>query len=250
MSTKEEVSKSKFYYGLIVAMSSIALIAVIHFLEYNGLFYSSHFGLRPKNPAGIIGILTMPFLHSSWEHLANNSVSLFVLTISIFYFYRELAWKTILFIVFAGGLWLWLAGIEGTNHIGASGLVYGLAGFLFVSGLIRKNKNLMGISLLVIFLYGSFFWGALPFEQNIAQNISWDGHLYGALAGIAIAIYYRKDGPQRTIYQYEIDEMLEEEERKRMEELQKILEDKNANVRIIYHYKKQSESDNEDEDKS
>jgi len=238
-----ENTKTSWKYPLLIASVLVLIINSIHFIQEMGWLYLNHHGMRPKNVEGLIGIITMPFLHSNWGHVGSNSTALFALSFSIFYFYKKLAWKSILFIVLVGGFWLWIAGDLGSNHVGASGLVYGLAAFLFTSGMIRKNKNLMGISLLVAFLYGSFFWGVLPHDVNVQKNISWEGHLFGALAGTAIAIYYRKDGPQRKIYQYEIDEMLEEQEQKRMEELQKVLEEQNANVRIVYHFKKQDSSD-------
>ena len=235
--------KKNIKYAFQIATVFVVIINAIYALEFFDIISFKQFALAPKDLGGLTGIIGLPFLHGSWEHVLNNSFSLFVLTVCLFYFYRELAWSTLIFVVFAGGLWLWIAGVDGSRHVGASGLVYGLAAFLFVSGMIRKNAKLMTISLLVTFMYGSFFWGLLPFEANIANNISWDGHFYGAVAGLVMAIYYRKDGPQRKVYQYEIDEVLEVEEQKRMVELQKILEEQNSNVRIVYHFKKEDKTE-------
>jgi len=233
--------KKKWQKPLLVGFSMIFLIVLVHFGQEMEWYFVKQYGMRPKKIEGLLGILSMHFLHSDWAHVWGNSSALIVLIFCLFYFYHEIAWKTFISIAIIGSFWLWIAGQYGSNHIGASGLVYGLAAFLFVSGIIRKNQNLLGIALLVTFLYGSFFWGVLPIEINIAKNISWEGHLFGAFAGVAMAFYFRKDGPQRKIYQYEIDEMLEEQELKRIEELQKILDEQKSNVKIIYHYKKEAD---------
>ncbi len=99
------------------------------------------------------------------------------------------------------GFWVWLAARD-SSHIGASGLIYGFVCFLFFSGLLRKDTRLMAVSFLVTFLYGSMVWGILPVDQSI----SWESHLFGSIAGIFCAIYYRAEGPQRTKAQWEIDE--------------------------------------------
>jgi membrane associated rhomboid family serine protease len=91
------------------------------------------------------------------------------------------------------GFWVWLIA-RPEPHIGASGLIYGFVCFLFFSGLFRKNRNLLAISMLVTFLYGSLAWGILP----INPTISWESHLMGSLSGIFAAIYFRKEGPQST----------------------------------------------------
>ena len=87
-------------------------------------------------------------------------------------------------------------------HIGASGIIYSLASFLFFSGIIRKNPPLTAISLVVLFLYGSMIWGLFP----INKFSSWEGHLSGFITGLVISILFRKDGPKRKKYQWEIDE--------------------------------------------
>jgi membrane associated rhomboid family serine protease len=112
---------------------------------------------------------------------------------------------------FIANIWIWF-GARQAYHIGASGLVYSFASFLFVSGVIRKNIKLMAISLLVVFLYGSMVWGLLPLQPHI----SWESHLMGAIAGMILAIYYRESGPRRKIYSWEFEdeeEDLDEEDK-------------------------------------
>jgi membrane associated rhomboid family serine protease len=105
------------------------------------------------------------------------------------------------------GLWLWAIG-RPSFHIGASGLLYALASFLFFSGFIRKHTKLMSISMFVVFLYGGMVWGIFPMKKHI----SWEGHLAGALAGLILAYWFKDNGPPKQVYQYEIDELLEEKE--------------------------------------
>lgn len=165
-------------------------------------------GIVPRHVEGIHGILTFPFVHADWQHLFNNGTALLVLLTLLFQAYPQIAWKSLLWIYVIGGSWLWAMGRE-MRHIGASGVVYGLFGFLFLSGLLRRDGRLMAVSLMVIFLYGSMVWGIFPTKANI----SWDGHFTGLLAGFAVALYLREQGPQRKMYSWELEgEEAEEDE--------------------------------------
>ena len=148
------------------------------------------YGVHPGDWSRSLGILTYPFLHSDLEHLWNNTATFFTLNTLLFYFYRSIALQIwgILYVV--SGLGLFFIG-EGGNHIGASGIIYGLAAFLFVSGVIRNAQNLMRAALLVAFLYGGMVWWMLPIEEHI----SWEGHLSGAVTGALLALAYRFTGP-------------------------------------------------------
>ncbi len=162
----------------------------------------SSYGLTTGELSGLKGIITMPFLHGDFKHLAGNSVPMLILGSLLYYFYNKVATTVLLWIWFAGSAWLWLVGFNGSTHIGASGIVYGLAAFLFFMGVIRREYRSMVIALLVIFLYGGIFWGIFP----IYKGVSWEGHLYGALAGLVAAIYFRKEGPPPIVYEWENEE--------------------------------------------
>lgn len=99
---------------------------------------------------------------------------------------------------FLTGILVWFGGREAW-HIGASGLVYGLASFLFFSGIIRKYFRLVALSLLVVFLYGEMVWGIFP---GVYKNVSWESHMLGFISGILLAIVYRKEGPQMPVYEW------------------------------------------------
>lgn len=162
----------------------------------------SRFGIYPLTLQGLRGILFSPFIHADFTHLFSNSLPLFLLSIALFYFYSEVALKVFIWTYFLTGLLVWFAGREAW-HIGASGLVYGLASFLFFSGIIRRYFRLIALSLLIVFLYGSMVWGLFP---GVYKNVSWESHMLGFFSGAALAIFYRKQGPQRPVYEWLEDE--------------------------------------------
>lgn len=192
-----------FYYPTVFVIV-LWLVKVVEIVFH---FPLSAGGILPRSFIHFPGILSMPLLHADFAHLLSNSVPLFVLGGFIFYFYREIAWKVILWIYGLSGLWLWIGGREAV-HIGASALVYGFVAFLFFSGIFRRNTTLMVVSLVITFLYGSLIWGFFP-EFFPEENISWEGHLFGFIAGLLMAVYYRKKGPKAKVYNW--DEEDEEE---------------------------------------
>jgi len=181
-------------------------------------------GIYPLTIKGLPGILFSPFIHADFTHLFNNSIPLFFLSIALFYFYSEVALKVFLWTYFFTGLLVWVAGREAW-HIGASGLVYGLASFLFFSGIIRRYFRLIALSLLIVFLYGSMVWGLFP---GVYKNVSWESHMLGFFSGVVLAMWYRNDGPQKPVYEWLEEDEDEnggtgEEENGSMEEEKEIL---------------------------
>jgi membrane associated rhomboid family serine protease len=162
----------------------------------------SRFGIYPLTVQGLPGILFSPFIHADFHHLFNNSLPLFFLSIALFYFYSEVAVKVFISTYFITGLLVWIAGREAW-HIGASGLVYGLASFLFFSGIIRRYFRLIALSLLIVFLYGSMVWGLFP---GVYKNVSWESHMLGFFSGVFLAVSYRNQGPQQPVYEWMEDE--------------------------------------------
>ncbi len=173
------------------------------------------YGLKPRTLQGLMGILTMPLLHGDFGHIFSNTLPLLILGTLLFYFYKDIALKVFLIIYFSCGVLVWLMASMGQHilpvHIGASGIVYGLAGFLFISGIVRKHKALFGVSLIVTFLYGTVIWGIFPteFQQAIfftdKNNISWEGHLAGFLTGVTLAYVYRRTGIQQPVYSWDLN---------------------------------------------
>ena len=191
----------------LLPVAVVVLLFLIKYLEYYfGYSFSKH-GVFPRSIEGVKGIFLSPFIHGDWKHLINNSVPLLVLMPTLLFFYRSIALEVLMWSWLTSGLWLWTIG-RPSFHIGASTIVYALASFLFFSGLIRRHTRLMAISMFVVFLYGGMVWGILPMKSHI----SWEGHLSGAFAGLILAYWFRNNGPPKQIYQYEIDELIEEQE--------------------------------------
>lgn len=196
---KQLVSSLVIPACILVTMWIVMLTEKVFHLDFGG------WGITPHTAKGLIGILTMPFLHGNWEHLLSNSTPVVILCTALYYFYRQIASKILFITYLSTGVLTWLIAENGT-HIGASALIYGLNFFLIFSGFIRHNVKLIALSLIMIFLYGSFVWGLIP-SLMIPQHISWEGHLSGALVGLVLAFYFRKQGPQREQEPDDEDEM-------------------------------------------
>ncbi len=155
-------------------------------------------GVYPLTLKGLKGIVLSPFIHSDIEHLYNNSIPLFVLSMALFYFYRKISWKVILYGILLSGLITWCIG-RPANHIGASGLIYVLVSFIFFKGVFARHFRLVALSLLIIFLYGSMIWYVFPVEKGI----SWEGHLAGLITGFVFALIFRKAiaKPEKYVWQ-------------------------------------------------
>jgi len=159
-------------------------------------------GIFPKRLTSLTGIITSPFIHADLKHIFNNTIPLFVLGTALFYFYSQVSFRVLLWLFLLTGMAVWLTG-RPAWHIGASGIIYGLASFLFVSGIIRRHIPLMALSLLVVFLYGEMVWGIFP---GFRIDISWESHMLGAVAGLILAVWFRAEGPQRPVPFYEREE--------------------------------------------
>ncbi len=165
------------------------LVGIVAFIIVTwGVFLTSvvmpinNFGLIPRDASGLIGIVTMPFLHGSLSHLINNTISLCVL-LALLAGSRTRSWEIVVAVIVGGGILLWLFG-RPAIHIGASGLIFGLIAFLIVSGIFERRAIPMIVSVITGLLYGStLLLGVLP----TSSGVSWDGHLCGAAAGIAVA---------------------------------------------------------------
>ncbi len=196
--------KRKFNSSLFIAAILVIILWIVKLVEFVFGLDFSNYGLLPLTWKGLLGIITSPLIHGDFGHLIANSSSFFILSFLLFYFYRDVAIKVLVLIWLITGLWVWVFARE-SYHIGASGVVYGLASFHFVSGIIRRNSRLLAVTLVVVFLYGSMVWGVFP-EFFPKRSISWESHLMGLLSGMLIAIFFRKHGPQRKRYSWEFEE--------------------------------------------
>lgn len=204
-------------------------------------------GIQPQHLESWRGIIFMPLLHSTreWAHIFNNSFPFFVLFAALIYYYKEVAWKVLGLAWVGTGLGIWIfAKDDGAFHIGMSGVIYSLFGFLLVSGFFRDYRPLQVISLFVVFLYGSLIWGIFPQQTNV----SWEGHLAGFGIGVVLAVIFRKRGPKGPKFQYEIEKELGIEPpdlegiyNARMEEMERMREEMErqqsgaADMQVVYH---------------
>ena len=200
--------KGRFLHALIVPLVLLFAMWVIKAVELIIDMRLSFLGVHPLHVDGLAGIVTMPLVHGDMGHLLANSGSFLILCTALFYFYRGISYKVLIGIWLLSGIWVWFGGRD-SWHIGASGVIYGLSSFLFFSGLIRRNTQLAALALVVAFLYGSMIWGIFP-DFFPKENISWEGHLGGFLAGLILTFYFKDSGPQRKRYSWEFEE--EEEE--------------------------------------
>jgi len=153
-------------------------------------------GIRPRSLVGLRGVVFSPFLHGDFGHLFSNSIPFLVSGGFIFHFWKKISWQLLGLMWFFSGFPVWLYAKPYTTHIGASGVVYAMIFFVFVSGLIRKNRNLSAIAMLLIFLYGGLIWGLFPQITKSGTLISWEGHMAGAITGLILAFVFREKGPE------------------------------------------------------
>jgi membrane associated rhomboid family serine protease len=198
--TSSERARASFRLATRIALGFVALVWLIHVLDWALDLELGRFGVRPRELAGLPGILLAPLLHGGFAHLATNSLPLLVLGTGMLYLYPSSALKVLPAVYLGPGIAVWLSAKASSVHVGASGLVYGLVSYIFLAGVIRRDRRAIAASLLVAFLYGSAVWGVLPHEPGV----SWETHLAGALIGLTLAIALRHlDIPPRKRYEWE-----------------------------------------------
>ncbi|WP_367179782.1 rhomboid family intramembrane serine protease [uncultured Paraglaciecola sp.] len=148
-------------------------------------------GLVPLELGGMLGILTAPLIHGSFEHIFNNTFAILILASFLYYGYPKSWWKVIGFIWVLSGIGVWLFA-RLANHIGASGLTHGLFFFLFVASIFRRDKSSVGIMMIAFLLYGGMTMTIFPREEGI----SFEYHFFGAVAGIIAAVIWRDSDPK------------------------------------------------------
>ncbi|MEZ4778982.1 MAG: rhomboid family intramembrane serine protease [Flavobacteriaceae bacterium] len=225
------------YYPLLFVL----IIWVIFWFEVRYGIRLTKWGVYPLKFEGLKGILFSPFIHGSLKHLFNNSIPLFVLSTSLFYFYRHIRWRVLLWGLFLTGFLTWCIG-RPSWHIGASGVIYMLASFLFFKGIFSKQYQLTALSLLVVFLYGGLLWYLFP----INPEISWEGHSAGFIVGFVLSFIFKKNPIENKKYEWEKEGFNPENDPflKHFDEegnFRDVIpsEDENENsVEILYNYKK------------
>jgi membrane associated rhomboid family serine protease len=172
-----------------IALGVVALLWFVHALNYLLIMDLRFYGIHPRRIHGLWGIIYSPFLHGNLQHLIANSGALFVLLTMSLSFNRKLTVVACIAIALLGGSLVWLCGRGNTVHIGASGIIFGLIGFLMCLGVFRKDWKAFILSVIVFLLYG----GALFTLFSYTPGISWSGHFFGLLSGMLVAWWTRKE---------------------------------------------------------
>jgi membrane associated rhomboid family serine protease len=189
MKTKNPIDQhhqSSLASAILWPLLIVVSLWIVYWIEIRFRFNFTSFGVYPRQVKGLFGIFASPFIHSGIDHLYKNSIPLLVLLASLFYFYKDIAWKALLIGLLSSGVLTWIIA-RPSFHIGASGIVYFLASFLFFKGILSRNYRLVALALIVVFLYGSLVWGTMPGEPGI----SWEGHLSGFSSGFLLSFFLK-----------------------------------------------------------
>lgn len=167
----------------------------------------SGLGVYPGDPQHLFSVLLAPLIHGSWMHLVSNSLPLTILLTAGLYRYPDSMKWTLPLIYIGSGLGVWWFGRE-AFHFGASGITHGLMFFIFIGGILRREKAAIATSLGTFFLYGSMIWSVFPDDPSV----SYEYHLFGALAGCVCAFLFRhKDSPKHVKkYEWEDDDDIDD----------------------------------------
>ena len=163
---------------------------LVHFIGVLGPLGLDRFGIWPREAVGLVGILTAPLLHGGFLHLVSNTLPLLVCGILVIKL-NPTIWRSAVWWSWIGaGIVAWGLGSTGSVHVGASGVVFGLIGFLLVAGIVQKRVLAFLAAVLVGFFYGTALLTALPMFTE-GTHISWESHLGGLLGGAAAAYHTR-----------------------------------------------------------
>lgn len=184
--------KKSIFYAILFSIIFLISFLVQSFIAPDII----NFGLIPRQIPGLKGVLFAPLLHSSFSHFFSNIIPIALLSFLIFYHFKQHFIQLIVLVWVGANILTWISARD-ANHIGASGIVYGLAFYLITLGIILKDRQSLAIALFVIFLYGSLIWGMFPnFIKHLPEkNISWESHLWGGVMGIISGLWFH---PKKT----------------------------------------------------
>jgi len=199
--------------SILIAASFIALIWAVKLAEFALGLDLYQLGVLPRHQIGLWGIVTAPLIHGSWEHLVSNTLPTLLLGSMLIYGYPRSRWWAIAGIWLLSGTALWLFARE-SYHFGASGLTHGMFFYLFIGGILRRDRRSAAILMVAFYMYGGMVLSILPGDPGI----SFESHLFGAIAGASLAYIFRQWDPKpaRKRYSWERraggNELIEEDD--------------------------------------
>lgn len=188
----------KLKHAFFIVLSFTALLWSIKLIEVLWSLNLPMLGVRPGQLSGLMGVLPAPLIHGSFEHLIANTPAILILGTALIYGYPRSWWVVVPVVWFGSGLGVWFTG-RSVFHFGASGLTYGLMFFIFIVGILRRDRLAIALALLVFFLYGTMIWGVFPHQTGI----SFETHLWGAAMGVLCALLLRRRDPTPPVKHYE-----------------------------------------------
>ncbi len=194
-----------------VAVTAVGVIWLMHM--WQKLTNQDWFmlGVYPRNLTGIKGIFTSPFIHDneSYSHILANSGTLMLGLFTLFFFFRSVAYRSLIFIYLFTGIGVWVFGKQYVYHIGASGVVYGLISFIFFSGAFRRNVRSAILAFIMILLFSGMVAGLFPDAEG---KISMSSHIAGAVSGLLVAFYFRNALEPDELQEFERNKPFPKEE--------------------------------------
>ena len=184
--------KAQRQTGLKLAGGFLATIWIVFILELVFPWLQA-FGIHPLDVSSLPLIFTSPLLHANLEHIISNSIPGAIFAFLVGYSGKRVFWEVTTFVVIIGGLGTWLFGGVGTNHIGASGLVYGWLAYLIVRGFFNRSISQIITGVVLGFFYSGLIFGLLPGTEGV----SWQAHLFGAIGGIVAGMMITSDDPPK-----------------------------------------------------
>jgi membrane associated rhomboid family serine protease len=184
-------AKANFRLAATLSIVLAAIAWLVAVLNYALGVDPADLGVRPRTLEGLAGIVFAPLVHGDFAHLVANTPPLIVLGTVMLTLYPRSALRVLPAVYLLPGAAVWLLAQSGSSHVGASGLVYGLASHVFCAGLIRRDRRAIAAAMLVAFLYGALVWGLVP----IRPRMSWETHLAAAIVGAAMALVFRELDP-------------------------------------------------------
>ena len=198
MQIDKQSEQKKNFSKILTPLFFPVAIWIVHLLSLILNEDFTRLGILPRTFIGLLGIITSPLIHADFSHLISNTIPLIILGWVLFNFYPRVSYLLFFFVYFLTGLLVWIFARH-VYHIGASGIVYAFVSFLFFSGIFRRDNKSIALALVITFLYGGLVWGMIPGWKGI----SWESHLFGAIAGLIAAYIFRNIDPPSNKYDWE-----------------------------------------------